>query len=161
WTQRERGPGSGDVASVSGQKITEPEFNDALRQQQDRMRQLLGRNFNPALFDSTPMRTELLEGMISQRLLMDYAVRSNLTVGNDQVSEVITSHPAFQENGKYSRTRAEAVMRAEGYSPEAFVASLRRDLMLQQVAGALADSGIASKATAAQLAQQRAQQREV
>jgi peptidyl-prolyl cis-trans isomerase D len=161
WTQRERGPGAGDVASVGGQKISEPEFNDALRQQQDRMRALLGRNFNPAVFDSVPMRAELLEGMISQRLLMDYAIRSNLTVGNDQVSEVITSIPAFQEDGKYSRARAEAMMRAEGYSPDAFVSSLRRDLMMQQVTGALADSGIASKATAGQLARLSAQQREV
>ena len=51
WTQRETA-GVGEVASVGGQKITEQEFGEALRQQQDRVRGMLGRNFDPAMFDS-------------------------------------------------------------------------------------------------------------
>jgi peptidyl-prolyl cis-trans isomerase D len=94
WTQRDM-VGSGEVASVSGQKIGEQEFADALRQQQDRMRQLLGRNFNAAMLDSPAMRAELLEGMISQRLLTQYAVRSNVAVSDDQLRDAITSIPAF------------------------------------------------------------------
>ncbi|TMG90048.1 MAG: peptidylprolyl isomerase, partial [Betaproteobacteria bacterium] len=45
WTQRERA-GVGEVASVGGQKITEQEFGEALRQQQERLRGMLGRNFD-------------------------------------------------------------------------------------------------------------------
>src|SRR5437867_10593399 len=59
-----------EVAEAGGQKITEQEFSEALRQQQDRLRGMLGRNFDPAMFDWPPMPTELLEGMISQLLLM-------------------------------------------------------------------------------------------
>jgi peptidyl-prolyl cis-trans isomerase D len=160
WTQRETA-GTGEVASVGGQKISEQEFSEALRQQQDRMRSLLGRNFNAAMLDSPAMRSELLEGMISQRLLTQYAVRSDIGVTDDQLREVITSIPAFQDDGKFSRARYEALLRAEGYSPQSFESSVRRDLMLQQVTGPLSDSGIASKATAQALARLRAQQREV
>jgi peptidyl-prolyl cis-trans isomerase D len=152
---------SGDVASVGGQKITEQEFSEALRQQQDRMRALLGRNFNAAMLDSPAMRAELLEGMISQRLLTQYAVRSNIGASDEQLREMITTIPAFQDDGKFSRARYEALLRAEGYSPPSFESSVRRDLVLQQVTGALSDSGIASKATANELARMRAQQREV
>jgi len=60
WTQRETA-GTGEVASVGGQKISEQEFSEALRQQQDRMRSLLGRNFNAAMLDSPGMRAELLD----------------------------------------------------------------------------------------------------
>src|SRR3954464_2109347 len=129
--------GSGEVASVAGQKIGDQEFSDALRQQQDRMRQLLGRNFNAAMLDSPAMRAELLEGMISQRLLTQYAVRANMGVSDEQLREIIASIPAFQEDGKFSRARYEALLRAEGYSPASFDASLRRDLLLQQVTGPL------------------------
>ncbi|HEY6863856.1 MAG TPA: SurA N-terminal domain-containing protein, partial [Burkholderiales bacterium] len=68
WTQREV-VGPDTVAKVGGQRITDQEFTEALRQQEDRMRQLLGRNYNPALMESPAMRSELLDGMISQRLL--------------------------------------------------------------------------------------------
>ncbi|MGC2518425.1 MAG: SurA N-terminal domain-containing protein [Burkholderiales bacterium] len=153
--------GGNVVASVEGQKITEQEFGEALRQQQERLRSLLGRNFDPALLDAPEMRLELLEGMISQRLLTQYAFRHNMTIGDEQLRETISSIPAFQEDGRFSKARYEAMLSAQGYSPLSFEASLRRDLVLQQLTGALADSGIASKAAAREIALLRAQQREV
>ena len=160
WTQRDIA-GPGEVASVGGQKISEQEFGEALRQQQDRMRQLLGRNYNAAMMDSPAMRSELLDGMISQRLLTQYAVRGNVAVSDDQLRDAIVSIPAFQDDGKFSRSRYETLLRAEGYTPATFEASVRRDLMLQQVTGALSDSGISSKAVAQRLARLVQQQREV
>lgn len=150
-----------DVASVGSQKISEQEFNEALRQQQDRMRSMLGRNYNPALFDTPEMRKELLDGMIAQRLLTEHAVRSQIAVSDEQLREVIGSIPAFHEDGKFSNARYETLLRAEGYTPASFESSLRRDLMLQQLTGALAESGIVSKSAAGQLAALQAQQREV
>src|SRR5437667_12387734 len=46
-------------------------------------------------------------------------------------------------------------------SPEALEWALRRVLLMQQLTGALADSGLASKAVSRQFAQLRAQQREI
>src|SRR6266705_1100492 len=152
---------SDDIAKVNGQKITEQEFTDALRQQQDRMRNLLGRNFNPALFESPEMRRGLLEGLISQRLVAQFAFRRSIGVSDEQLRDVITSIPAFQEDGRFSKPRYEAMLRAEGYSTASFEASLRRDLMTQQLTAALSDAGMASKTAARQVAQLRAQQREI
>jgi len=151
----------GVVASVDGQKITEQEFGNALRQQQERMRSLLKQNFDPTLFDAPAMRQEVLEGMISQHLLTQYAFRRDMTLDDEQLRATIISIPAFQEDGRFSKARYEATLRAEGYSPLAFEASLRRDMVLQQLTGAFADSGIASKAVALEVALLRAQQREV
>ena len=160
WTQREAA-GVGEVASVGGQKITEQEFGEALRQQQDRLRGMLGRNFDPAMFDSPVLRQELLEGMVAQRLLLQFATRNYLTVDKEHLDEMITSIPAFQENGRFSSERAKAMLRAEGLSEDTFVASLRRDLLTQQITAAVAESGLTSRATAGQFAQLRAQQREI
>ena len=160
WTQRETA-GVGEVASVGGQKITEQEFGEALRQQQDRVRGMLGRNFDPAMFDSPVLRQEVLEGMVAQRLLLQFASRNYLAVDKEHLDELITSIPAFQENGRFSSERAKAMLRAEGLSEDAFVASLRRDLLTQQITAAVAESGLTSKATAGQFAQLRAQQREI
>jgi len=152
---------AGEVAEVGGQKITEQEFGDALRQQQERFRGMLGRNFDPAMFDSPAIRLELLEGMISQRLMMQHAMRNHLTVSSEMLVETTMSIPAFQVDGKFSRERYDAALRNERMSSEAFDAALRRDILTQQLTGALADSGLASKAASRQFAQLRAQQREI
>src|SRR5258708_145152 len=138
---------AGEVAEVGGQKISEQEFGDAMRQQQERLRGLLGRNFDPAMFDSPAIRTEVLEGLISQRLLMRHAARNHLTVSSETLVDTTMAIPAFQVDGKFSRERYDA--------------ALRRDLLVQQLTGALADSGLASKAVSRQFAQLRAQQREI
>ena len=160
WTQRETA-GVGEVASVGGHKITEQEFGEALRQQQERLRGMLGRNFDPGIFDSHAIRLELLEGMISQRLMMQHAARNHLSVSDEMLVETTMSIPAFQVDGKFSRERYDAALRNERMSSEAFDGALRRDLLMQQLTGALADSGLASKAVSRQFAQLRAQQREI
>jgi peptidyl-prolyl cis-trans isomerase D len=152
---------TGDVADVAGQKISEQEFAEAISQQQDRLRSMLGKNFDPAMFDSPAMRMELLEGMISQRLLMQHAARNRLGVSNEMLIEATTSIPAFQVDGKFSRELYDSMLRSERMSPDAFDAALRRDLLVQQLSGGVADSGLASKAVARQVALLRAQQREI
>jgi len=152
---------SGEVADVDGQKIFEQEFAEAMRQQQERLRGMLGRNFDPAMFDSSAIRMELLEGMISQRLLMQHAVRNHLNVSNETLIETTMSIPAFQVDGKFSRELYDTMLRNERMSAETFDAALRRDLLVQQLSGAVADSGLASKAAARQFALLRAQQREI
>jgi peptidyl-prolyl cis-trans isomerase D len=122
---------------------------------------MLGKNFDPAVFDSPAMRRELLDGMISQRLLMQYASRNYLMVPDQTLVDATMSIPAFQVDGKFSRERYDAALQNERMSPETFDAALRRDLTIQQLSGALADSGFVSKSAADQLALLRAQQREI
>src|SRR5438309_5650260 len=156
-----RDGGRGRSRQRRGQKITEQEFGEALRQQQERLRGMLGRNFDPGIFESPAIRQELLEGMISQRLMMQHAARNHLTVSDEMLVETTMAIPAFQVDGKFSRERYDATLRNERMSSEAFDGALRRDLLMQQLTGALADSGLASKAVSRQFAQLRAQQREI
>src|SRR5213595_3687640 len=118
-------------------------------------------NYDPAIFDSPALRLELLEGMISQRLMMQHAARNHLTVSDEMLVETTMAIPGFQVDGKFSRERYDAALRNERMSSEAFDSALRRDLLMQQLTGALADSGLASKAVARQFARLRAQQREI
>lgn len=150
-----------EVATVGDQKITEQEFTNALRQQQDRLRGMLGRNFDPAMLDSPEMRTELLDGMIAQRLLTREAIESKLNVSDEQLREVIAGIPAFHVDGKFSSAQYEAALRGQNMTPAIFENSLRRDLMQQQLQSALADAAIASRTVANRLAAIRAQKREV
>ncbi len=150
-----------DLAEVAGQKITMQEFAQAQRDQQERLRSLLGRNFDAALLDTQEQRAELLDGLIQQRLLAVKSVRSNLIVTDEQLREMITRLPAFQENGRFSKARYDALLRAQGLSDVTFEARLRRDVEMQQLNGAVADSSLMAKTQVARMLAIQGQQREV
>jgi peptidyl-prolyl cis-trans isomerase D len=150
-----------DIAEVAGQKITLQEFAQAQRDQQERLRSLLGRNFDPALLDTPEQRAELLDSLIHQRLLARQAVKSNLVVTDQQLRDIITGLPAFQENGKFSKARYDALLRAQGMSDVVFEARLRRDLEMQQLNGAVADSSLVAKEQVGRMLAIQGQQREV
>src|SRR2546423_2073492 len=57
------------VASVGRDKISQAEFDEVLREQQQRMRQALGSNFDPAMLDNPELRYALLDQLVNQRLL--------------------------------------------------------------------------------------------
>lgn len=150
-----------DLAEVGGQKITLQEFAQAQRDQQERLRSVLGRNFDPSLLDTPEQRAELLDNLIHQRLLAMQAFKSNLVVTDQQLREIITGLPAFQENGKFSKARYDALLRAQGMNDVAFEARLRRDVEMQQLNGAVADSSLVAKAQVGRMLAIQGQQREV
>ena len=150
-----------ELAEVAGQKITLQEFTRAQRDQQDRLRALLGRNFDPAVLNTPEQRAELLEQLIQQRLLAVRAVKSNLVVTDAQLREVILGLPSFQENGHFSKARYDALLRAQGMNDVVFETQLRRDVELQQLNSAVADSTLVSKAQVAHMLAIVGQKREV
>ena len=94
-----------DVAKVGDQAITLAEYDQALREQQDRMRQQLGRNFDPALFDNAEVRLSILDQIINQQLLLQKAQGEKFRVPDTQLQQFIAELPVFQENGRFSPER--------------------------------------------------------
>ncbi|MQY51056.1 SurA N-terminal domain-containing protein [Rhodocyclus gracilis] len=141
-----RGGSAGeDPASVGDSKITNQQFQQAWREQQDRMRQTLGANFKPEQMNTPEARMATLNALIDKRLLLVEANHSRLTVSDDALRDFIGRIPALQENGVFSNDRYESALRAQGMTQPQFEAQLRQDLTLQQLVGAVGDSGIVSK----------------
>lgn len=153
--------GGGDVASVGGSKISQQEFAQALREQQERMRAAMGREFNPAIFDTPEARQALLDSLVSQRLLLMQAAKSRLTVSDDRLREFLSTVPSLQEDGKFSMQRYDQALRAQGMTQAGFEAKLRQDLTLQQVVSAVSDSAIVSRAAMERLLAVQLEEREV
>lgn len=151
---------SAEVADVAGTKITEQEFTRALRDQQERLSRAL-RGVDPTLLDTPEMRAELLDGLISQRLLTVYGMKNNLMAGDDQLRLLIAAEPAFQENGKFSQSTYSAMLRAQNLTEQGFEANLRHDIAMQQLLSGVAESGFVPASVARRLALARGEQREV
>jgi peptidyl-prolyl cis-trans isomerase D len=153
--------GGDAVAEVAGQPISLPEFTRALDQQRENLRGMLGKAYDPTLLDSPQARRELLEGLIGQRALLTYAQRNRMLVPDDLLQAAIAAEPVFQEDGKFSRARYQALLRGQNMSEPQFEAQMRADMMMRQLAGGLAESGFVSKTAAQRVIDARTQRREV
>ena len=124
---------SGDnaLAVVDGQAILQQEFDNALRNQQEQMRQILGQSFDPRMFDTPEVRQQVLDGVVNQRLLQTQANRLRLVATDEQIRQVILGQPAFQDGGKFSAARYDEVLRANGFTRLTYEARLRSELAQQ------------------------------
>lgn len=157
---RSAGPGM-DVAVVGDSKITVQQFQQSWREQIDRARQQMGAAFKQDQFDTPAMRHAVLNSMIDQRLLLLEANKAHLAVSNALLVDIISSMPSLQVDGKFSKGRYEAALAAQGMSPEQFEARLRQDLIMQQLVGAIGDTGIVPAASAEMMLRIQAEERQV
>jgi peptidyl-prolyl cis-trans isomerase D len=151
------------VAEVNGLRISQREFESELRRQQDQLRRMLGRNYDPAVFDTAETRRALLDSLISQKLLSSAAQKGGLAVTDEMIADLIHSAPAFQVEGQFNRARYETALRTQDppMSPAQFELRLRHDLALQQLGRAVADSAFAPRSVAERLARLETQKRDV
>lgn len=157
-----RSVGAGDdVAKIGDIKITQQQFQQSVREQQEKLRAQLGGQLDPKLLDTPEARSAILDDLINQRLLLQEASKSSLFVGDEAIRKTIGSIDAFKVDGKFSVERYEAALRGQGMSAAGFEAQLRQDMLLQQLAGGIAQSDIVAKTVADRVIELQTQKREV
>jgi peptidyl-prolyl cis-trans isomerase D len=152
---------SREIASVSGTPISQNEFNQALRQQQDRIRGMLGRNYDAERFDTAESRQALIGALVDNHLLATEAARGNLTLPDEELRKLILGIGAFQDNGKFSGQRYEDIVRSQGMSKTEFESRLRSEQVLHQLNDAIESTAIVSKTSLARWQAVNEQEREV
>ncbi|MBL8405678.1 MAG: SurA N-terminal domain-containing protein [Dechloromonas sp.] len=151
----------GDVAAIGDVKITHQQFQQTLREQQERLRAQLGAQFDPKMLDNPEARKAILDDLINQRLLLIEAGKNRMFASDDAVRQMVGSVEAFKVDGKFSVERYEAALRAQGMSPQGFEAQLRQDLTVQQLAGALGQSGLVARTVSDRLLALQTEKREI
>jgi peptidyl-prolyl cis-trans isomerase D len=149
------------VATVGGSDVTRAEFDELVRQQQDRMRQTMGRGFDPAIFDNPEVRYSLVEQLVSQRLLQKQAQEQRFRVTDADLARAIGEIEAFRVDGKFSPERYRQLLAAQNMTPAMFEQRLREDLILAPLSEPLASGNIVAKSTAERFVALLEQQREV
>ena len=137
-----------EVAQVGGTTISAYDFDQALREQQDRLRANAGGQVDRALLESAELRRVVLENLINQRVLALYAADNRLVVTPQQLQDTIAGVPAFQEDGRFSLQRYENLVRAQGMNPATFEARLAQDVRVQQIVAAVGDAGFVPETSA-------------
>jgi peptidyl-prolyl cis-trans isomerase D len=140
------------VAKIGGEVISPQQFEVAHRERLDQVRQAVGENFDPALFDTPAAREASLNSMLGDRALRREAMDSHVMIGADRLRQVIASVPAFQEDGKFSYSRYKTVLGAQGMSEAMFEQRVREDLARQTLLDGVARSAIVPSALSERLA---------
>lgn len=153
--------GATPLATVNGIKIGQQEFDNALQQQQDRIREMAGSNFDPAFFDNPEIKHSILDGLVTQHLLAEEAQRIGLSLTDEQIAQVIASIGAFQVDGKFNKKRYEEVLNQKGMNRFGFESRVHQDLLIRQLTDAYTHNGYASDTVATNLIRLNEQQRKV
>ena len=152
-----------EVARVGSDQVSQAEFDNALRDQQDRMRQQLGKNYDPVVFENPEVRYSLLDQLIGQRLLDQQARRNRFRVSDDQLRQYITEIPAFQVDGKFSQERYEQLLAAQNppKTSPVFISDVRQALTLAPLQEPISAGNIVAKSNVERYLNLLDQQREV
>lgn len=153
--------GESDVATIGDIAITQQQFQQALRDQQERLRSQMGGQIDPKLLDNPEARKAILNDLVDQRLLMIESRKQNLSASDAAVRASIGAIDVFKVDGKFSNERYESALRAQGMTPTGFEAQLRQDLTLQQLAGGLGQSGLIARTVSDRLMAMQMERREV
>lgn len=153
--------GTEAVASFDGQEISQQEFTNALRERQEMLQNLSGGRADSSQLDSAELRFAVLDNLIRQRLLLEHAQKSGMTVSEKQLQAVIGEIPAFQENGKFSYAQYERLLKTQSMTPVIFEARVRQQIIMQQIDDAFADSNFIPRTVAERVARIAEEQREV
>jgi peptidyl-prolyl cis-trans isomerase D len=155
-----RGDATGEVATFDGGKVTQAEFANALRDQQEMMRRTQ-RGVDPALFDNPEVRYSILQSVIRDRMVEKKAHDLHFSVSNEQVFERIASDPRFQEDGKFSLDKFKLLLAQAGIPETAYEDSVRQQLLSEKMIEPISTGGIVAKAAGEGFVTLLEQQREV
>ncbi len=155
------GGGPQTVATVDGEEITRSRLDQAYRERQTELRQLLGEQFDPSLFDADQLRRETLQQLIDRLVLLNYARAEGLQATNADVAIAVRSQSIFQADGQFSVERYRQILQQNRLTPERYEAQLREDLTIDLLQRAVGQTAYTSDRELDQILALQRQQREL
>jgi len=152
--------GDNAVAKVAGQTITRQEWEAAQRQQLERLRQMSGGQIDSKLLDTPEAKRAVLDNLIAERSLAAEVSKANLVVSDRSLQQSIMQIPGLlKADGSFDSDQYRTLLAAQGLTPAGYEASLRRNMSMQQINGAIQATAFAPKTVAARLSDLNDQER--
>ncbi|PJG81889.1 peptidylprolyl isomerase [Caviibacterium pharyngocola] len=152
------------AAKVNGEEISQQTFQQQYNDEYQRLSQQLGAQF-AAVADSPEfingLRKNVLNRLIDQELLRQYASELKLDVSDAQITQEIVTSPAFQNDGKFDNRLYQQMLSSNGLNGEMYAQYVREGLRLEQLQSGFAASDFVVPAQAENLAKLFFQQRSV
>ncbi len=148
------------VAKVGSVKITRQAVQQSYQHMLDRQRSLLGRS--PVLDEQAQaqMKATAMRQLVTGEALLQTAKKNGFMASEEQVQELITTLPEFQESGKFSSQRLERILSNMGITYPTFAKQIADDLLLNQIKIGIAQSEFATSIEIAKIMELLSQTRD-
>ncbi|TAM43864.1 MAG: peptidyl-prolyl cis-trans isomerase [Burkholderiaceae bacterium] len=137
------------VATVDGQGITQNEWDNAHRNEVERLRASMP-TLDPSLLDSPQARYASLERLVRDHVLAAAARKSNLVTSNQRLASALEENPTIaslrKPDGSLDMDRYKQLVGAQGMTPATFEAGVRSDLSARQVMEGVTGTSFATSA---------------
>ncbi|ADO49609.1 peptidylprolyl isomerase [[Enterobacter] lignolyticus] len=150
------------AAKVNSQEIGRSQFENAVASERNRMQQQLGDRFSELAANENYMKTlrqQVLNRLIDEALLDQYAKHLGLAISDQQVKQAIFQTQAFQSNGKFDNDRFNGIVSQMGMTADQYAQALRNQLETQQLINAIVGTDFMLPGETEQLATLVSQQR--
>lgn len=124
------------VAIVNGEEIAQAQFDREVENERNRQQQQLGDFYATLSADpafNQRLRQQVLDRLIDQKLVEQYAQDRGLRVSNEQVKTAIREFPAFQVAGQFDNQTYRMVLAQNGFSVDGFAELMRSDMARTQL----------------------------
>ncbi|WED22594.1 peptidylprolyl isomerase [Vibrio sp. JC009] len=131
---------SNAAAKVGNTEIGRNAFEQAYQNERNRMQSQMGDYFANLLADPAyvqSFRKSVLDRMINDVLIEQYADSLGLRISDEQIRKEILRMEPFQNNGKFDQEIYAASLRRAGFNADSFAEYLRREMTRAQVVTAL------------------------
>jgi len=158
---RNGGPGGDAAAKVGSVEISTVQLEQAVREQENALREQMGGTLDHALADNPEFKSGVLDRLINEAAVTGAIRDSKLVVSNESIQEYIKHVPEFQENGHFSFPLYEAFVRNQGLTPQGFEQRVRDSIAQQQLMLPIAAGAVASRLSSERILALEGEQRSV
>lgn len=144
------------AVKVNGQELSQQLFQQRYNSAYQNLSQQMGNQF--AAVADTPefskkLREDVLNQLIDQTLLDQYAQQLKLGISKRQVETAIVLNPEFAKDGKFDNDRYLQVLRLNGLTGDGYAAIVRNNLLLAQLQNGVLGSDFVTPAQTMPLGQ--------
>jgi peptidyl-prolyl cis-trans isomerase D len=137
---------------VNGVEISAAEIEQLTQSKAQEFFQQLGEGADTSDFSEALFRDSAVDELIQRELLVQSALRSNMTVSSISLDRAFAQTPDFQIDGKFNSERASLLLRSAGFSPASYRAAQAREKTINQILAAYSATGFTTPAELERLA---------
>jgi peptidyl-prolyl cis-trans isomerase D len=125
--------GTTAVATVNGEEISATAYERAYRSTVEQYRQVFKERFSEDLLRSLRVQDQVVDRLVTDRLIQQQADREGLRVSDEELAEEIMRISAFQTGGRFSREQYLRVLGRVQLTTAAFEQDVRSELLQRKV----------------------------
>ncbi len=152
--------GSSDrVKSVNGTDISQKELESLTKSFKEQY--LTYANGDETLLNQNFIDQKAMDTLVARTVLLQHAEKLGISLSDQQIVQMISQQPSFQQDGKFSDALFENYLKSVGMTNRALIESLRKDHALKMLSSTFLDNPLVSPVDLEQITNLQTEQRHV